>query len=445
MGHFKALAGRLFVAFLLAVGVMTGAFSSLISTATPAVASAVELSEIDVQPAIQTVTHYVAGAGSGGKVPTTPQVMPDGNIMKYVDYSADPLDMPNSSKEGADKLLANLTPDETGVCRVAAYSLGTIATVDAMNRVDRSVCPKLDIVLGGSPNGDGSLAELLPDIPGLIDFNEGSLSENIPADADVTVTNMKNDGFASCKNQLSSLVTCTVGAFAGHYCAFEDLIPGQCYTSFDGEWLEYEVDGVKYRTADTRNPVAVGVEYLGKQFDPNFGFTPEQDAQFEAYFPQGMPGEKAEGITLRDVFQPDLAGLAEDAGIEVPYIDPTVVETGVQVAGTVATTVATVVAPEVAPVIAAATPVVAEVAAGATEWYNTAFETVAPAPSNDYVAPVGGLNDLAQAATDLVGSVSAATSSLGGTAAPSMSLDVNTVVNDINTAAASLLGGFQLP
>lgn len=265
-------------------------------------ALAADLSSADVP--ITKVIHYADGAGSAGKQKDT--VLGD-TFYDQIVYAADPLQMTKSSDEGAVTMALETTPGPDGVCRIGGYSLGSVTAVKASPLIGPGVCNDLELELKGSPNGPGSIAEILPDTP-LIAFAD---FDAIPEGATVTVTNMRNDGYASCVVQIGSILTCPAGMLVGHYGFGKDIVPGQTYANFDGEWREYTIDGVNYKTGMTKNPVGVVAEVIAKQIDPSFSLSEKDYETLERIFPQGMPGVKAKGMTPRDILQPQLPTVEE--------------------------------------------------------------------------------------------------------------------------------------
>ena len=271
------------------------------------------------------VVHFAGGAVTPGASVALPTdtVGPTGAPVHFEPYSANPLNMTASSEEGAQKLADAVQPDSDGVCHEGGFSLGSVAAVKAVKRIDRVKCPKVDTLLQGSPNGPGSIAELLPDTA-VINFAQDSMQ---PGDTSTTM-DLKNDGYASCLNQLSSIIECPAGMLVGHYCAAKGIVPGQCYSDFNGPIVTTaSPDGSRvYVTGQTRNPVPVLIEVVANKIgQPSVKFSPEQDAQFEAALPQGNPGVPAVGVTPRDVLQPAIgAPVAPPAvgTIPAPMNDP---------------------------------------------------------------------------------------------------------------------------
>lgn len=234
----------------------------------------------DVIAAAGEVVYAVDGAGSHGKVPSTPQAGPEGQVIQFVDYLADPANMTESIQDGVDQLLSQLRPNSNGICDVMGYSLGGLVVAQTVMEVSEETCPSgIKPTFVGTPFGPGSIAAALPDNP-LIKFVRGDLPNNV---VDPTFIALRNDGYPSFGNPITSLA----GIFAGHYCSFG---VEHCYAGFQGPWTTYERNGVTYVIGETRNPVAVAAESLLQSNDPNAKLDPVMEGLIDGLLPQGNPG-----------------------------------------------------------------------------------------------------------------------------------------------------------
>lgn len=278
---------------LLALGVLFGVFAVMIGGGS---ASANALAMDLVPPG----TKMTSASGAGyAAAPAGPVDMGMGRTATYVPTVPDPLNMNAGIDRQVDELNTVVKPDADGVRRAGGFSAGGIALYKWAQQTNASDGP-VELYINGSPNGPGTLGEIFPDT-GFIDFNEGGLPSHVTLHAGA----LRNDGYASCRNQLSSLVTCPVGILIGHYCAVEQWVPGQCYSSFNGPTTTVQVaPNVELTVGETRNPVAVGGEALGRMVDPNFSMPAPVEQALEQVFPQGDPGRPVEGITPRDILQP---------------------------------------------------------------------------------------------------------------------------------------------
>lgn len=249
-----------------------------------------------------------SGAAFGVTVPEGPIDAGNGATVSFVPTVPNPLAMNEGIEAQVQELNQAVKPGDDGVRRVTGFSAGGLGGCHWAMQSDPADGP-VELLLSGTPIWDGSLKDILPDTP-IADFCDANeLPEHVTVKANV----LRNDGYASCLNEFSSLVTCPLGILIGHYCVLDNIVHGQCYSSFNGPVETFQVGNTTYNVGQTRNPVAVASEALGKQFDPNFVVPAPVEQALEGFFPQGQPGVPANGITPRDILQPE--------GGQLPTID----------------------------------------------------------------------------------------------------------------------------
>lgn len=241
-----------------------------------------------------------SGAAFNVTVPEGPIDVGNGSTVDFVPTVPNPLDMNTGIDAQVQELNQQVQPGSDGVRRVTGFSAGALGGCEWAMQSNAADGP-VELLLSGSPVWDGSLKDILPDSP-IVNFCD---ADKLPEHVTVKANVLTNDGYASCLNQLSSVISCPLGIMIGHYCAVDNIVPGQCYASFNGPIETFEVGNTEYSVGHTRNPVAVTGEAIGKQFDPNFTMPVEIENVLEGIFPQGQPGVPAQGVTPRDILQPE--------------------------------------------------------------------------------------------------------------------------------------------
>jgi hypothetical protein len=268
------------------------------------------------------IIHLTKGASFDTTVPA-PQDLGNGLHAVFTPTTPNPLNMDEGINQQVQELNQAVTPGSDGVRRAGGFSAGSVAATRWGQQTNPADGP-VQLLLQGSPNGPGSMAEILPN-NALITFNPLGLPDHVSG----TTIDMRNDGYASCRNQISSVIECPLGLVVGHYCGVEDLVPGQCYSSFVGPYTTYQRGNMEYKVGETNNPVYVfglaGCRVVAGKDNPSCAFNQQMNDQVEAAFPQGTPGIAAEGPTLRDLFQggiPKVQNIPELLGQDSASVTP---------------------------------------------------------------------------------------------------------------------------
>ncbi len=384
------------------------------------------------RPASKPLAHqtviYTEGTGGGQAKPD--QILPDGTTITFTEYPASILKGPVDGSltgpvaygksrdigiQAALEKAAALPPTEE--CVFTGHSQGgDVAIESAREAVESGVCETAKAVVTGAPNGVGSFADVVPDIPLLgIEFSD---VKPLPEDASAYRFVLEGDCWSSTPNFIehpASIVTCIAG-MGYHYGTFG---PGTTYGDFNGEIETSVVGNETYYVGQTRNATEILAENIVRTFDPNFSITPEQSALINQVAPQGTPGVESDLPTPRDILQPDLSLESLPAPLEIADALPDVNEQFNQI---------------VEPLQTWADEIVSDVTETWTQQTPAymADEPVYSAPDMSYDTPAAPVVDFAATATNMVNDVVSS-----GAVSADLGTQLQTSVNNLT----SMFGG----
>lgn len=232
----------------------------------------------DTPPEIEKVIYAVNGATADGSHPAN-SIVDGTTLVDWVDSPIRPLSMVADNKAAEEKLVNDVVPDADGECNLAGISSGSIVAYNAAARV-ASKCRVVNLELIASPVGAGAVGQLIPANTPLVEIPTQKLPDNVV----VTRKGSNRDGINSCKS-LADALECGAGALVYHYGLFGGGHSVGPKMSYVGE------DGYNYEISNDASGVSVIAGEAVKLVNPQFqGWSPEQQAQWDAVFPAGTPG-----------------------------------------------------------------------------------------------------------------------------------------------------------